>query len=169
MWNPFRRNHLTLHSPLDRETCRRRLQEITGSIWNPFSRWTHPLRGQVNDRGFWILKTLRYRNSFQTEARGRWSSEGTGTRIELSLGMNRLSVVALIFALVVVGAVTSRFGFTPTAEVSTLLVRAIPVLMLILGAALVAFGRWLSRRESDELIALLSRTLGCQPTPTPIS
>src|SRR6266581_4459699 len=96
MWNPFARETRVLTSSLSLEACRDRLRADAGSLWNPFAAWGHPVRGRVTDRGFWIVKTIHYRNSFQTEARGRWTPEGSGTRIEVSFGMSRWVAVFMI-------------------------------------------------------------------------
>ena len=41
-----------------------------------------PFTGQVSDKGFTVLRQIRARNSFQTEAIGRFEPDGGGTRVE---------------------------------------------------------------------------------------
>ena len=90
MWSLFGvARHATLQSPLSLEICRERLRGETGSRWNPFSRWTHPVRGSVNENGFRIVRAIGYNNSMQTEAAGTWAADGNGTRIEVTLGLER--------------------------------------------------------------------------------
>jgi hypothetical protein len=174
MWNPFHRETRVLRSSLGPEACRDRLRSETGSIWNPFSKWSNPVRGRVTDHGFWIVKTIHYRNSFQTVASGKWIPEGDGTRIELALGMNRMVAVFMLAWLAAIAAVglTWWLSGAPAAvshpATEPWFVGAIPILMLVFGVALIAFGRWLARNEATELIEFLSRTLECQPDATPI-
>jgi len=159
-----------LHSPLSLEACRDKLRAEIGSAWNPFSGWSHAVRGSVSDKGFWIVKTKGYRNSFETEARGTWSAEGNGTRIELRLGVNRWAR----------GIMIAWFGFVLLLWI-WLLVAARPMagelrgwhlgpgVMLLLGALAVPFGRWLARNEGRFLLGFLRRTLECPPDPEPIA
>jgi len=173
MWNPFTRESRVLVSSLSVEACRERLRADVGSLWNPFTAWNHPVRGRVTGKGFWIVKTIHYRNSFQTEARGRWTAEGNGTRIDVSFGMSRWIAGFMIVWLIGIAAfVVGWWGSGPAgsakaAGAGTLLV-FLPLLMLGFGIGLIAFGRWLARNESRELIEFLTRTLECQPDAAPI-
>ena len=174
MGNPFRAEQRVLRTPLPPESCRERLRARVGSIWNPFSSWSHPVRGRVTEKGFWIEKSIHYRNSFQTVAKGRWIPEGNGTRIDVTLGMNRFVTVFVLAWLVAVGGVGVMWWVIDSPatdrrpESAPALVAAIPFLMLLFGVALVAFGRWLSRNEAPELIEFLIRELDCIPDATPI-
>ena len=174
MWNPFRSEMRVLRTSLAPESCRERLRARVGSIWNPFSSWSHPVRGRVTEKGFWIEKSIHYRNSFQTVARGRWIPEGNGSRIDVTLGMNRFMVVFILAWLVLVGGIGVMWWFidspatNPRPEKFPALAAALPLLMLVLGVALVAFGRWLARNEAPELTQFLIRELECLPDATPI-
>ncbi|MBI1798785.1 MAG: hypothetical protein HYR73_03775 [Candidatus Eisenbacteria bacterium] len=175
MWNPFARERCVLTTRIVPESCRDRLRAETGSIWNPFAAWNHPVRGRVDGRGFWIVKSLHYRNSLQTEARGTWTPEGGGTRIEISFGMNRIGAVAMMAWLVIVVAFALAWVAVPHApsrlppEGPAWVLEWLPAWMVVFGLALLGFGRWLSRHESAFLLAFLRRTLECAPDETPIA
>jgi hypothetical protein len=172
-WNLFGpTEQRVLRSPLTPEACRDHLRAETGSIWNPFSGWSHPVRGRVSERGFWIVRSKRYRNSFEIEARGTWNPEGEGTRIELTLGVMRwtrwimiawLSFMTL-FCIGWFAVPAPRSGTMPAA-----LAQIFPVLILAFGLLIIRFGRWLSRDEPRQLIDFLSRTLECPPDAEPLS
>lgn len=172
MWNPFAiERREVLVSPLARESCEERLRAQTGSIWNPFTWMSHPVRGSVNARGFWIVKALRYRNSAQTEARGVWHADGSGTRIEIEFGMRQRWLMAIVTGLFVVfcilwwlSPVTSRTSRLPLAIATSM-----PLIMLAIFVFAVAFGRWLARNESEFLLEFLRRTLDCPPGSEPLS
>jgi hypothetical protein len=174
-WNPWTRETRVLHSSLAPESCRERLRAETGSLWNPFSAWNRPVRGRVTEKGFWILKSIRYRNSFQTEASGRWLPEGNGTRIEMSLGMNRWVAVFMTLWLVGVFAFSAAWWLSGAASeeaprsTTPWVASFLPLVMLAFGFGVIAFGRWLARNEARELIDFLSRIFECPPDATPIT
>jgi hypothetical protein len=164
--------HRVLRSPLSPAACRDQLREETGSIWNPFSAWSHPVRGRVTDQGFWIVRSKRYRNSFEIEARGTWQEEGGGTRIDLTLGVMRwtrgIMIVWLsfmtLFCIGWLAAPVPKSGAMP-APVE----RIFPVLILAFGLLMIRFGRWLAREEPRQLLEFLCRVLECPPDSEAIS
>jgi hypothetical protein len=174
MWNPFARQTRVLRSPLDAAACRERLRAETGSIWNPFAAFAHPVRGRITDRGFCITRSIRYRNSFQTEACGRWMAEGDGTRIELSLGMSRwvaAFMIAWLGLMLAFAAAWRWMGGPPggSSPAPPWFVPLIPLMMIAFAVLLVAFGRWLARHDARYLLEFLDRTLQCPPDAEPIS
>ena len=175
MRNPFARELRELRTSLSPGSCRERLRAQVGSIWNPFAVWGHPLRGRVTERGFWVRKTILYRNSFQTEAHGRWFAEGNGTRIEVQLGVSRFvpAFLALWISILLVAwlalAVSPGGSGGATRPEDVWVAHWLPPLMILFGIALLGFGRWLARNESRDLIEFLSRTFECPPDATPIA
>jgi hypothetical protein len=166
---------MTFRSPLSPEACMDRLRAETGSIWNPLAAWTSPVRGSVNERGFRIVRAIHYRNSMQSEATGTWTSEGSGTRIDVQFAMNRIGAIAMSVWLAFVGAFAILWAFVPHAASShggpaaaLWLVEWIPYWMLLFGIGLVYFGRWLARGDNAFLIDFLRRTLECSPDAAPI-
>lgn len=155
-----------LRSGLSPEACVERLRAETGSLWNPFSAWTHPVRGSVTERGFRIVRSKRYRNSFEVEARGHWNAEGNGTRIDLTLGVSQwvrwimMSWLGFI-ALFCVGWLA--IPGPSSGDMPRLLERVFPLLLLAFGLGLVYFGRWLARDEPRLLLEFLRGTLECAP------
>ncbi|HTM58353.1 MAG TPA: hypothetical protein VL123_08050 [Candidatus Udaeobacter sp.] len=172
-WNLFAQEKRVLHSNLDPESCRSRLAAETGSLWNPLSGWSHVVRGRVNERGFWIVRTIHYRNSFQTVARGRWSADGNGTRIELKLGPDvtvRIFMAATIAMVAAIAAVWwleigKSTTMPPGAEG---IPRVFPLLIVMFSLLAMAFGRWLARNDAAFLMRFLTRTLECSPDAEPI-
>lgn len=173
MWNPFAiERRAVLHSPLSHEACFERLRAETASMWNPLALWTHPVRGRVTERGFRIVRAMRWgRNSMQTEASGNWSAEGNGTRIDVSFAVQQRWLLAawlgamMLFCVVwMLSPPVPRPGDLPPA-----LVRFLPLIIIAVGLAGIALGRWMSRGDTAFLLELLGRTLECAPDSEPIS
>ncbi|MGH7742693.1 MAG: hypothetical protein ACRENS_11820, partial [Candidatus Eiseniibacteriota bacterium] len=160
-----------LLSPLSPEACEERLRAETGSRWNPFSGWTHALRGRVSERGFRVIQSLRYRNSMQTEACGRWSAEGNGTRIDVTLALERgthWGIVAWVLVVALFGVIWLVAGPARGARDLPFL-PAVPLVVLALGLFSMWLGRWLVRNDADWLLDFLKRTLECPPESTPLA
>ena len=172
MWNPFAVEHrAVLRSPLSPEACVQHLQAETGSMWNPFSIWTHPVRGRVSEQGFRIVRTRRWgRNSMQPEARGEWTSDGSGTRIEVSFAVQQRWALAIwLVVMVLYCAAWMVYPPVPRAGgMAPAFVRLMPLMVIALGLAGIAFGRWLARGDTPWLLDFLRRTLECEPDTSPI-
>jgi hypothetical protein len=175
--NPFGVDaRVTLMSPLSPEACVDRLRAETGSMWNPLAAWTSPVRGSVNERGFRIVKAIHYQNAMQQEACGSWAAEGDGTRVEVTLAMNRFGAIYFKCWLLFVGAFAIMWLVVPhhteplrnARSVPSLLLEWLPVWMLLFGVGLVYIGRWEARSHNQFMVEFLQRTLECPTDAAPI-
>ena len=97
----------TLTTRLSPAECRQRLEErrlpflSLGWFTPARRRGGRVIQGRVSERGFSIRKVIYYRNSMQTEARGKFMPFGSETRIDPTLGPSPLVLVFLtLFAVV---------------------------------------------------------------------
>lgn len=151
---------LTFWTPLARDEAVRRLQANVDSNWRFFG--DKRVVGFVGEGSFALRVRISYRNSFQTNLRGRMINEAGGTRIRCSAGVHPavmafmavwFSFVAL-FTTVSVGAAIDGQGT---------LFNLIPFGMLFFGIALVAAGRRFAHDELPALIAFLEETIEATP------
>jgi hypothetical protein len=163
-------HRLSFTTSLPPEECRRRLKSRCAGWRDAFrSSFTmevdpaRPLLGRVTERGFWLFLRIRYRNSFQTRASGRFRAESGETRVDVRFGMTMATraFMAVWFAgvgLGAIGALLARLGgrAEPGLEGAWIL---IPFAMFAFGIGLVTFGRWLARDEERRLREILTREL----------
>jgi len=77
------------------------------SPWFPFwSRGTNGFEGTVLNDRFSINRAIRYRNSFLPILHGRFSANGSGTRIDVRMIMHP---IVIVFLLIWCGIVLSAF------------------------------------------------------------
>lgn len=164
MWNLFARKRYLLHRTLSPETCAARLRTLIvswrdGGAWVPFATDpnANPLQGRVSPDGFSIRNLVRYQNSFQTEAPGRFAATPSGTSIDVTIGLGRWTVligtlwaagVLLIGVLLLVLLIVRPDQITGPSGVRML----IPFAMLMAFTALVLCGRWLARDKETLLL-----------------
>lgn len=160
----------TLTSRLSPEQCERRLRRrlVTWrrlSDWLPFGRLPEdrPIRGTVTRRGFAIRKYVRYGNGMQTVARGTFVQTGSGTRVDVAVGMGPEALVCWVLWFCAVFAFSVAFvalsigtNVRPMVVAQGLLYSAA---LCIVGAAVFTLGRWLARGEGVFLLELLKATL----------
>jgi hypothetical protein len=149
----------TLATPLSRREIVERLRETVGTAWLSGD---EPVRGRVSEHSFSLRKRIGYRNSFQTNLRGRYVEEANGTRIKCYAGMHPFVVAFMTvwFALVL----------TASAAIATQVangdLNGSPVViigMLIFGIVLVGAGRYAARNELTALTAFLEETIDARP------
>lgn len=169
---PWRAEHRLLQTRLTPEECRDRLTPLVGSSWGGWS--TCPLRGSVRADGFSVTKTINYRNSFQTEASGRFEANADGTHIRVRLAMSPFVVAFICLWIGILGAMCLTYlvtygGLLTTGPLAELLDLANGVGglagMMVLGFGAQAFGRWVARNEADFLMGFLADTLDAHEVP----
>ena len=161
-------HRLSFTTLLAPEECRRRLAARCVHWGEAFiSGFTmqidpaRPLLGRVTARGFWVFLRIRYRNSFQTQASGRFRPESGRTRVDVRFGMTLVTKLFMGVWLTGVGCgaiaiLIARASGAPGAQGPWVL---IPFGMLAFGIGLVVFGRWLARDEERQLGEILAREL----------
>jgi hypothetical protein len=149
--------HHVLSTRLTPAECEARLRARAASwpMWRPSAK--HPVAGRVSSSGFSLTKAINYRNSFQTEARGTFSSFEHGTRIRLTLGPAPLVLVfGLVWILFAVGVlITGAASDFPVVVSNGFPPAVIPFAILAFGLALVGVGRLLARGEGAFLLQFL--------------
>ena len=116
-------------------------------------------------------KKLSYNNGFQTVLSAKLSSQenATGTLIEARVGMGTTTILSGLVWLSVVTLATLfcslplafqyLFSQTPEPGGNSILLIIIPPSLLLFGALLVSFGRWLARDEEAVLMTFLQTCL----------
>ncbi|NEX92366.1 hypothetical protein [Caulobacter sp. 17J65-9] len=157
---------MELISPLPRDECVRRLESVVDPSLLLFG--SKPLRGGVSAGGFHVSKRTWYRNDFKTWMSGSFESHGAGTRVRCRFGMHPLTLVffAIWFGAVgLMGWPLIAAGAGAAIENPSLIfeptfwIMAIPLGMVVFGAAIVGFGRLLATGEQGYLEAIVRRTL----------
>lgn len=117
-----------------------------------------PARGHVGAGGGWLRKRVNHRNSFQSVMRFDVEPEGAGSRIICRIGAPWF---ARGFMILWMGGITLiGGGITLSTIVSGHYVLAVvPLGMLLFGALLVVFGRWLARGDKPFLVDLVAGTV----------
>lgn len=171
----MQRNRLELYSPLPPDECASRLSKAIAqegrlgfSLSRLFSSSSQPVAGWVGGDGFQLRKRITYRNSFQTYASGSLTPNGSGTSVRAEFGMSTFTRVFMwiwfgwaivIGGVVFVSALVALLtGSGPDAYKAWMGVVGLP-LMLVLGYALVRFGRYLARDEERFLTDFLRQVL----------
>lgn len=178
---PWRAEHRVLQSRLTPDECAARLERQIAPLFG--YRTTLPVRGWAAPHGFSLTKAINYRNSFQTQARGRFEAAGEGTRIHVKLRLSPLVIgfmgiwcgglAGVLLMFVAVGAtMLAASGLQTPQTASDVIAVAMPVgiltVMLAFGVGLLAFGRWMARDEADFLLRFLGDTLEAhEPPATP--
>src|SRR5579859_6684567 len=94
--NPYARDHYRLRTELDTCVCRDRLRSHLVT-WRRLDEWLpfgpsprgRPVHGSVTSGGFALKKFIRYHNSGQTVATGRFLPYAGGTDILVWMGADR--------------------------------------------------------------------------------
>ena len=156
---------IELRSPLSVADCVARLREAIDPPSKLFG--SRPVVGRVDNGGFRLHKRIHYRSSFQTHAMARFHEDEAGTRVSCRFGMHPvvlvffaawMSIVLVVGARGLVIALGAAFSTRPegAAPFAVPLAGAVlPLGMLVFGAALVGFGRWLAREEERFLTDFL--------------
>jgi hypothetical protein len=149
----------SLTTSLSEPEVMQRLRDCVDTKWLGGS---SAIRGNIGTRSFSLRCRIAYRNSFQTNLRGRLVNEGTSTRIRCYAGMHPFVIAFMIFwfAVVSVGttAVLQELAEGEVSPFGLLIGLGLPVF----GVVLVAVGRYFARTESETLIAFLEETLDAQ-------
>lgn len=160
--NPWAREHHVLRTSLSPKQCCERLRARTApwrSLEAFFGSWGavgyRPVRGQVWPYRFHVLKTNSWRNSFQSDAWGRFTAVPGGTRIDVSVGQNFPIVVFEACLLVVL-----LLGLLAAIAIGRLLTEALGILaFLAAGVITHAVGRWGSGKDQEFLVQVVRETL----------
>jgi hypothetical protein len=177
--NPFAVEQRVLHTTVTAEECGRQLAARlnawrSGMVPIGQERW---VSGTVSAQDFVLKKVITYRNSWQTEARGRFAPMLSGTRIVVHLGISRwvavFDLVALVFACLCFLSVGSALVYAwhvpePTSHSDSPWVGLL--LLLSFGAFIVGMrhlGRWLARSEADFLVQFLREVLVAEDVTNP--
>jgi hypothetical protein len=169
--NPFFVERRRLMTKLSPDECHERLKPYVVS-WGSSDAWfgtrrrERPVYGSVSTRGFSLMKRHSYRNSFKTQAVGRFESAAGGTHITLRLSMHPFIMVFLIigcvFCALFLGVLVQQWLSEPISLDARWLIS------LIVPAGWVAlpiFGRWMARDEASFLIQFLAETLVAHELP----
>lgn len=163
--NPFERERCTLWTQLDPTECMRRLRAHTRPrAWE--SKFTppeaeRPVRGDVTQQGFMIVKHVSSIRSFQIWATGSITPVATGARIDITLSMHPLVQIfqAFILAFLALLLLTVVAVAMLRADVAQF-VGAWPLLMVAAFIlAILWLGHWLARGDRNFLTAFLKSTL----------
>jgi hypothetical protein len=148
-----------LVTPLSRQEIVERLRANVDTGW---FRDDKLVRGSVGEHSFSLRRRIGYRNSFQTNLRGRYVSEGSSTRIRCYVGMHPFVIAFMIFwfAVVSVGtlAVLQELAEGHASPGALFIGLALP----LFGIILVVVGRYFARKESETLTEFLEDTLDAQ-------
>ena len=147
-----------LMTPLSRREVLERLRHDVGTGW--FS-GDEPVMGRVSDRSFSLRKRIGYRNSFQTNLRGRYVEEKDGTRIKCYAGMHPFVIVFMTvwFALVLSSTAATVLAGAEVAARSAVFVWGLPIFAIVL----IGVGRYIARNERAELVAFLEDVIDASP------
>jgi hypothetical protein len=174
-------HRLTLRTTLTPAECCARLKAKCASwselIASGFTMQLDPERpvwGRVTERGFRLFARIRYRNGYQTCAKGRFAADGSGTRVDVRFGITTIALVitgvwtAVVVAVLIGGLIALLMGSLLGGSWPWAVV--VPGGMLAFMVALVKFCRWLARDEERILSELITRELeaGASPAVAPI-
>jgi len=135
------------------QACRRLAAMLDTSLFGP-----RPVIGRIRGTRLTARKRIGYRNSFQTYLSAELIDRGNETLCRCSFSMHPFVVAFLTvwFAIVALagGAVSIQSLIRHISDPSRLPVSGllVPVGMILGGAALLAFGRWLARDEEAFLM-----------------
>jgi hypothetical protein len=151
-----------LVSPLPREECVRRLQEVANSSWMIFG--SRPLIGRVGETSFSLRRRISGWNSFQTYLYGIFEQEARQTRLRCRFGVHPAVVGFMIFwfgALSFFGGadVVNAIVHSSSSSAPSLITLAGPFLMLAFGVAVVIIGRFSARHEQAYMLKILATAL----------
>jgi len=156
-----------LTTQLSASECEARLRaRIAGwPQWRPTRE--HPVAGTVSPRGFSLTRAISGRNSFQTEARGTFTTLERGTRIEVTLGPSPVVLVFLLiwlalFLAFLIGGLQGDFVIGVGLGVPRAI---IPIGILLIGVATIGLGRLSARGESAFLLRFLQTELQSNDLP----
>jgi len=160
-----------LISPLPPQECRRRLD---GAIGMPVpALGNRAVRERIVSDSFRLRQRIGYRNSFQTQVIGHLQAEENGTRISCRFGVAR-GVLAFFAVWIGLVLVVGGAGFLIAAKAllagsagAPSAAAGIPLIMLVFGIVLFAFGRWLARNEQNFLTDFLCVTLQAEVVAAP--
>jgi uncharacterized membrane protein (DUF485 family) len=125
-----------------------------------------PAQGFVSEHSFSLRRRISYRNSFQTNLRGRFIEEGIGTRIKCYAGMHPAAIafMTIWFAFTLFGAAMSLVAMNIALNNGKSITGIIFGLALpLFGVVLVATGRYFARSELATLKEFLEKTIDARP------
>ena len=166
---------IELRSSLSVADCVARLREAIDPPSTLFG--SRPVVGRVDSGGFRLHKRIHYRSSFQTHAMARFREAEAGTHVSCRFGVHPvilvffvvwMSIVLVVGARGLVIVVDAVFSARPegAAPFAVPLAGALlPLGMLVFGAGLFCFGRWLARDEERFLADFLRVTLKARIAP----
>jgi hypothetical protein len=151
-------SHFQMTSPLSRDELVVRLREQIDSPWTFFGKKL--VVGQVSRSRLWLRKRTGYRNSFQTLLTATLSTADSGeTLLTCRTGM---SAFVIAFMCVWFGGVIWIGGLFVPPLLNGVFVEPVFLIlpgMLLFGAGLVSFGRWLAKGEDELLVSFLEDTV----------
>ena len=174
-------NTIELRSPLSPAECTTRLlsqidAEFYGFGFRPDRMRAKPIVGRIDGSSLRLRRRIEYHNSFQTLLSAQMRLEGTGTFITGQFAMYPFvrGCMVLWFTGVVlfegIAALVAFMSFQPGSilhrDEGWWLILAAPPLMLVFGAGVVKFGRFLARGEAKFITDFLVRTLAVEPSPS---
>ncbi len=164
-WNPYTERGIELRTRLSPAECHERLRGRVAGWLEWFPSVTRPLKGRVTEAGFAIHRFQFGRHGFETEARGRFEADASGTRISLRFGLklaDRIFTGFWFLFLIGLGATFLLVPWSPIGRgsVEDALFRWFPALMVGWLVLLYAAMRWSSRGDAEFLIRLIRETLG---------
>lgn len=167
--NPWAREHHVLRTSLSPAECRERLDARTAPVHSRgafFGTWLtasdHPVRGHVGRDRFHLLKMIRGRNSWQSDAWGRFTAVPDGTRIDLSLGQN---LPIAVFEACVLGALL-LFLLAVLLSGRSFTDGLVILAILAMGVIMHAAGRWGAGKDQEFLVQHVRETLDAEEEPT---
>jgi hypothetical protein len=161
---------IILRSSCSPEECYKRLKASVDTSF--FMRDTSKkVIGAVSRSSFWFRKRISYRNSFQTVLKASLKQAVNGTELTVTTGLYPttkwfmifwLGIVVLVAVFQLSLTVASFFIKEAPKDIGSIIGKLIPVALAIAGFAILKFGRYLARNESDFLKAFLIDLLEAQ-------
>ena len=166
-WNPYAEPALELGTRLSAAECREKLARRVAPWYQLWPTEQRPLRGRVGPAGFRFHRFRGHRHGFETQARGRFEPDSTGTRVRVRFGLRFWdhAIFVLWPALTVVAAIR----FQQAAAGGTSWVSRFPigfaVVMNLFFIALFLSLRWSNRDDLAFLTSLIEDELKATPSP----
>jgi hypothetical protein len=107
--NPFFVRRTTITTPFTVNECVEHLRADLAP-WYVFWGVTQGMKGRADENGFAVSRFTGARKSLPSQARGRFSPEGRGTRLDVEIGWRRVDVIGLTLATLFVLAVVLLVG-----------------------------------------------------------
>lgn len=164
-WNPYTERGIELRTRLSPAECHERLRGRVAGWLEWFPSVTRPLKGRVTEAGFAIHRFQFGRHGFETEARGRFEADASGTRIGVRFGLKHVDVIFIGFWILLVFWMAWVFLLAPgrppgSPSGEEEFPRWLPALMVGVLALSYAGVRWYVRGDAEFLVRLIRETLG---------